>query len=166
MFFGVSPVGKSWAYVSKLLGSRLSSHTFSLAEGRGLGYAGGRAGRLFSIHVRYRLSICSMSFQKRCASWGTKTFLSQHVVIADHTADVEDITNGAISAVRVVVTVTIDQLRLRGDQPFFKFDSGSSLRMDKASSRRVTISFHRSWKYTGNCHRRSNDTNVGCVTIT
>jgi hypothetical protein len=108
MFFGVSP-GRSWAYVSELLSSKLPSHAFSVAEGRGLGCAIWRAGRLFSIHVRYRLSICNMSFQKRCASWGTKTFLSQQVVIADHTAAVEDITNGAISAVRVIVTVTIDQ---------------------------------------------------------
>jgi hypothetical protein len=56
----------------KLLSSRLSSHAFSPAEGRGLGCATGRAGRLFSIHVRYRLSICNMSFQKRCASCGNE----------------------------------------------------------------------------------------------
>ena len=115
----------------------------------------------------YRLSICNVSFQKRCANRGTKTFLSQQMVIADHTAAIEAITNGAISAVRVVVTLaTILILGLKDDQPFFKFDSGSGLRLDKASSRRITISFHRNWKYTGSRHRRSNDRNVGCVNIT
>src|SRR5579863_1077117 len=93
-------------------------------------------------------------------------FRSQQVVIAVHTAADEDIAKGLISAILAIIIVRIVSVsQTRPNKPFFEFDSSSSLLVDKLSSRRVTMSFHRNWKYTGNCQRRSNAKKVGCVAI-
>jgi hypothetical protein len=87
--------------------------------------------------------------------------------MADQTAADEDIEKGLISAVLIIIIVSIINPKSNriADKPLFKLDSGSSLFVDKLSSRCVTISFHRNWKYTGSCQRRSNARKVGCVAI-
>jgi hypothetical protein len=92
-------------------------------------------------------------------------FRSQQVVIAAHTATDEDIAKGPTSAILTIIVRVVTASQTRLNKPFLKLDSGSSLLVDKLSSRRITMSFHRNWKYTGNCQRRSNAKKVGCVAI-